>query len=86
MTFEEIIDMSVAEQEAMTDAQLTQHFEKYFKVTRPQMNKTLTPQGELKLNNNQSTQRQPSKQSYQQEQRKKAIEMAKKFGIDLGTL
>lgn len=36
MTLEELCECSAEQLEAMTDAQLTEHFKKYFPVTRPE--------------------------------------------------
>ena len=37
MKIEELLDCSAAELKAMTDAELLQHFEPYFTVTRPEL-------------------------------------------------
>jgi hypothetical protein len=37
MTLEQLLDCSADELEAMTDAELLQHFEPFFKVTRPEL-------------------------------------------------
>lgn len=75
MTIEQLLNCSANQLEGMTDAELEKHFEPFFNVTRPER---------AVLN---SALRRAAKRTGaigSNEIERKASELARKFGIDLG--
>lgn len=72
MTLEQLLNSSADELEKLTDKQLEDFFAPYFKVTRPELAE--------KPEQNKPRTYTPNPM---EEKRKKAIEMAKKLGIEL---
>ena len=78
MTLEELLNCSAAELQNMSDNELTQHLSKYFIVTRPDLAK------EARQQNSKQNPLKMLEQAEHLRKIKRAQEIAKAMGIDLG--
>jgi hypothetical protein len=87
MTLEQLLECTAAEFRSYTDEQLLEFFAPVLKVTRPSLvlqEKEASLQGSTKGTQNTSQNRQRNRGASPGSDKAKALEIAKKLGIDLG--